>query len=94
MSNFSAVGKVPAGYLYAGASPPTPHWGESSPQTPAMETGIGESVMDLFDEGVFPRSLRWVVLKYLQVVTAMWGVVYNFLQLITTVYKLLQVYML
>ena len=27
------------------------------PRTPAMERGIGESVMDLFDEGVFPRSL-------------------------------------
>ena len=60
VSSFSAVVRDPTGYLYAGASPPTPDWGESSPQTPAMETGIGESVMDLSDEGVFPRSLRWM----------------------------------
>ena len=26
-----------------------------------METGIGECVIDLFDEGMFPRSLRWMV---------------------------------
>ena len=32
--------------------------GRQPPRTPAMETGIGESGMDLFDEGVFPRSLR------------------------------------